>query len=127
MEITKLTTATPGRTRTVFPLPDLDPEFSVTLRELSDAEQARIYDKNNYMPGRKDATMQKLSRITQDAIRARVVGWSNFTENATEIPCEGDHKLKLYTTEIFVDGESKTLWQLTLEAEQRQKVDEQKN
>jgi hypothetical protein len=127
LEITRFTTAAPGRTRTVFPVPDLDPDFSVTLRELSDAEQARIYDKNNYMPGRKDATMQKLARITQDAIRQRVVDWSNFTENGQAIACEGDQKLKLYSTEVYIDGENKSLWQLALEAEQRQKVDEQKN
>lgn len=127
MEITKLTTASPGRTRTVHPVPELDPEFSVTLRELSDAEQARIYDKHNYMPGRKDATMQKLARITQDVIRQRVVGWTNFTENGAELECEGDAKLRLYATEVYIDGENKTLWQLAIEAEQRQKVEEQKN
>jgi hypothetical protein len=119
--------ASPGRTRAVYPVPDLDPEFSVTLRELSDTEQARVYDKHNYMPGRKDATMQKLARITQDVIRLRVVDWTNFTENGEEIECQADNKLKLYSTEIYVDGENKTLWQLAVEAEQRQKVEEQKN
>jgi hypothetical protein len=79
------------------------------------------------MPGRKDATMQKLARITQDVIRLRVVDWTNFTENGEEIECQADNKLKLYSTEIYVDGENKTLWQLAIEAEQRQKVEEQKN
>jgi hypothetical protein len=128
MEITKLVSVGSGRTRTVAPLPEVDSAFTVTTREISDAEISKIYDRHNYQPGRKDkAAMQKLAKVTRDIIKSRVVSWENFTRNGEPIECDEDSKALLYEHSIVIDGEEKTLWQLVGEAEQRQKEDESGN
>jgi hypothetical protein len=128
MEITKLVAVSSGRTRTVTPLPDIDPEFTITTREISDAELSKIYDRHAFQPGRKDkAAMQKLAKVTRDVIKSRVVGWNNFTRNGEPIECDEESKALLYEHSLVIDGDEKTVWQLVVEAEQRQKEDESGN
>lgn len=128
MDTSTLVAVTPGRTRTVFPLPDMDPDFSVTTRELGDDELAKIYGRHNYNPGRKDPhAMEKLTRVSREIVQLRVVGWANFTDRGQPIACEGKNKLLLYDRAVVIDAEEKTLWQLVLEAELAQKEAEQKN
>jgi len=118
--------ATPGRVRTVKPFGDAD-NMAVDLVELSDGEQAAILDRHGYMPGRKDATAAKLNRVTRDTVLKRITGWDDYTADGAPVEVNDKAKLDFLIEMYVVDSEEKSLWQLCVEAEQRQKEDEEKN
>jgi hypothetical protein len=127
MEITNARQATPGRVRTVLPLGETDPDFKVELIELSDSEQAAIFDRHNYSPGSRSATVAKLNKVTRDIVKKRIVSFEGLTEHGVELDVTDANKLKFLSTEVEYDGETKVLWQLVVEAEETQKAEEVKN
>jgi hypothetical protein len=124
----KATKRSSERTYTVTPLPEVDPQFTVTVRDLADADVSRIYDKHGYMPGSPKATMAKLVRVVKDTIDESIVGWTNFNDDAGHLhEVTRENKLLFYETPVEIDGESTTLWLLVQSKVAEQRRAEAKN
>ena len=125
MQISKKTSE---RQYTVAPLPDSDPELTFTVRILTDPEIAKIYDKHGYLPGGSKATMAKLLTVSKEMMKASIVGWTNFNdENGTLLDLSDKNKMLLYETEVEIDSEVTTLWQLVQAKVSEQRRAEAKN
>jgi hypothetical protein len=116
-----------GRIQTIFPLPDTDPDFSIEVRTLSDAEQARIYDRHGYFPGCK-RQMEKLSKVLADIAEATIVRVNNGTHKGIPLdPTSSETKKLITSVPVEIGDEKKSLWDYTMELAREQREAEEKN
>lgn len=113
MDLVKLN---PGKVRRVYLFPeDLYPGMAeewdtwVEIVELGESANA-IYDKHRYMPGRKDATMQKADRVLRDVVVAAIAAWNGITYEGRAVPCTEEWKARLLDTPVILDGERTSMW-----------------
>jgi len=106
-------------TRTIVPFPDTHPDFSVSVRRLSEAETTRIYDRHGYIPNHeKRGGMGRFVKVLRDIILATVerVDGATGADGAALEPKADETKLLLSETEVETgEGERKTLWQIIQE------------
>jgi hypothetical protein len=116
-----------SRTRTIYPLPELDPNFSVELRKLTSAQVNAIYDRHGYNE-RHGRTMAKLEKVLRDVVKASVVRVNGATQNGVPLDPEADEtKLLLLEVPVEVDGEQKVLWDVVTALAAEEERAEQKN
>lgn len=94
----------PKRTRTITPFPDRDPDFSVEIRRLSQAEMSRIYDAEGYNDA-KGRTMQKLDKVLVRVAQAAIVRVNGATRNGAPLdPTAPETKQTILDARVQVDG-----------------------
>lgn len=115
-----------SRNRIVFPFPEIDPEFSVELRKLTDMEAVRIRDKHHFGFGKE--TSEKALKVIRDTVDQSVVRVNGATQNGVTLePTARETKLLLLDIPVEVGGEKVSLWSHVIELAAEQEAAESKN
>lgn len=101
------------RTRTIYPIPEVDENFAVELRNPSDAERNRIFDRHRYIPNHeKRGGMGIFAKVLRDLVLASVIRVDGATggDGVSLDPTADETKLLLLDVDVEADGERKSLW-----------------
>lgn len=120
-----------GTIRWIQPLDEIP--FKVQIRNLSDEEQAQIFDRHKLYPGSPKNDMKKLNAVAADMVDARIVDWEHpeavFPGESEHYPCTGLNKQRLQNVFVRRDGDDEllTLWRLIVIADEKAEEEESKN
>jgi hypothetical protein len=119
------------RTITVTPI-ETSPEFTVEMRDLSEGEQNRIYERHGYIPGHeKRGGVGRFAKVLRDVVITSVIRVDGATDgnNQPRDPEADETKLLLLDVEVedAISGERKLLWQLSRERFDEAKRAQEKN
>lgn len=125
-----------GRIRTLHPfdIEELgmlrDPKFLIRVKEENLTDVARRWDALGFKPNSDKTSQVKSMHVGMTSIIETIDSWENLSAGTEPVECNKEGKRRFAETQFFCgkDGEGasvwKTAWGLTLEALDRQKIEE---